>query len=275
MIKIIHFNYQCFKCCGWSVYTYWWRIKGKTVSYRDPPLAPGTASMLLFRPSQSLKLYWRDEWHSSKRHYLIWCWTALILATVKVVAQHIIHIFNKPLSTHRALCRSMCSNYFSPHIYSSFSFNITYLFLWVCVRALTQTHTESKVKIQRPTFCTRQSNKICSFTLLYCVSILLSSALRYSWGYLTQQSAKPAIAFEPCQRFWCSYRPGFLRLTLSEAKGCLTSSASVAPQAIYYSRPHLISGQQEDSLARSSSISTSADISQIPIMIKHKDDQSL
>ncbi len=91
------------------------------------------------------------------------------------------------------------------------------------------------------------SISLCSFPLLFCVSILSSSALRLSCVYLTQRSAKPAIAFEQRQRFWRSYRPGWRWRGLSMAKGRLTSSTSFPPQVIYYSRLHLVSGQQVDS----------------------------
>lgn len=119
------------------------------------------------------------------------------------------------------------------------------------------------------------SVSLCSFPLPLCVSILSSSALRLSCVYLTQRSAKPAIAFEQRQRFWRSYRPGWRRRGLSMAKGRLTSSASFPPQVIYYSRLHLVSGQQVDSRPRGSSISTSVDTSAIPIMIKLAKGQSL
>lgn len=81
------------------------------------------------------------------------------------------------------------------------------------------------------------SVSFCRFTTSYCISILSSSALRLRVRvYLTQQSTKPAIAFEQRQRFWRSYRPGCRRQGLSVAKGCLKSGASFSPQVIYYSR---------------------------------------
>lgn len=114
------------------------------------------------------------------------------------------------------------------------------------------------------------SVSLCGFALLYCVSILSSSSV-----YLTEQSAKPAIAFEQRQRFWCSYRPSCRRRGLSMAKSRLRSRASFSLQVIYYSRLHLISGQQVDSWPRGSSIPTSGDTSVIPIMITRTEGKNL
>lgn len=141
----------------------------------------------------------------------------------------------------------------------------------MCLHACTQTQTHTGETGNRGHHCAPDSQmksiSVCRFPLLYHVSILSSSALRFSCVYLTRHSAAPAIVFEQRQRLWRSYRAGCHRRQLSLAKGRLISSVSSSLQVIYYSRLHLVSGQQVDSRPQGSSILTSADTSAITVMI--------
>lgn len=105
---------------------------------------------------------------------------------------------------------------------------------------------ERKVKI-----CTRYFQVICLCLALRAVSIMWLSALRFCCIYLTQQSAKAAIAFERRQMvltFLSSWPPPPPTEGPSSAKGPLDAARDSVPlQVVCYSGLHLISGQRVDS----------------------------